>query len=265
MIVTGASHWDLLDRPEVNYPTGAARNISTGTVELGGSSQYRIAEGTNVKTYFDQITYTAERGRIFIDREGVLVSQDRIGNTLSAPVVTFCDDVSHTTHARYNRLGITFKAEDILNRVAITPANGSQQVAEDLASQAEFLVKALYIDGSLLHDNSAALDLANYLLYPEAEPRFNSLETWFGSLSAALRDDCAILDVGDTVIITKQILVDGSPTNRTQELAVEGVEHRIAFDRGHTVRIFTSPATIVYGLILDDATFGILDADNAVT
>jgi hypothetical protein len=258
---TGARVAAILDRPEVNYPTGAARNISTGTVELGGGSQYAIAEGTNVKTYFDQITYTAERGRIFIDREGVLVSQDRIGNTLSAPVVTFCDDLSHTTHARYNRLGITFKAEDIVNRVAITPAGGTQQVAQDTDSQDEFLVKALYIDGSLLHDDSAALTLADYLLYPEAEPRFNSLETWFGSLSATLRDSCATLDVGDTVTITKQILVDGVPTNRTQELAVEGVSHTVTFDRGHTMRLYTSPTTIVYALILDDPVFGILDTN----
>ena len=258
---TGARVAAILDRAEVNYPTGAARNISTGTVELGGGSSYAIAEGTNVKAYFDEITYSAERGRIFIDREGVLVSQDRIGSTLSAPVVTFCDDPAHTTHAKYNRLGITFKAEDIVNRVAVTPAGGSQQVAQDTDSQTEFLVKALYIDGSLLHDNTAAATLASYLLYPEAEPRFDSLETWFGSLSTTLRDSCATLDVGDTVIISKEILVNGVNTDRAEELALEGVSHRITFDRGHTMQIFTSPTTIVYPLILDDANNGILDTN----
>jgi hypothetical protein len=260
---TGARVAAILDRAEVNYPTGAARNISAGTVELGGGGSYSIAEGTNVKAYFDDITYSAERGRIFVDREGVLVSQDRIGNTLSAPVVTFSDDLAQPTQARYNRLGITFKAEDIVNRVAVTPAGGTQQVAEDLASQAEFLVKALYLDGSLLHDNSAALTLADYLLFPEAEPRFDSLETFFGSLTATLRDACATLDVGDTVIITKRIPVNGVPTDRSEELALEGVSHRVTFDRGHTVQIYTSPTVIVYPLILDDAMFGILDT-NAV-
>ena len=262
--LTGARINAVLDRTEVDYPGGAARNIATGTVELGGGGSYAIAEGTNVKSYFDAITYSAERGRIFIDREGVLVSQDRIGNTLSAPVVTFCDNQAHTTHAHYRSLGITFKVEDIVNRVAITPAGGSQQVANDTDSQDTYFIRGLYIDGSLLHDNSAALTLANYLLYPDAEPRFDQVEAWYGSLPAALRDDCTTIDIGSTVIITKQVLVGGVLTNRTEELAVEGVEHRVTFDQGHTIVLSTSPTALVYGLILDDAVFGRLDADNAL-
>jgi hypothetical protein len=261
---TGARINAILDRAEVAYPTGAARSIAAGTVELGGSSQYAIGEGTTVKSYFDQITYSAERGRIFVDRDGVLVSQDRIGNTLSAPVVTFCDDSTHTTHARYNQLGITFKAEDIINRVAITPSGGSQQVANDTGSQTEYLIKALYIDNSLLHDDGAALTLANYLLFPEAEPRFNQVQTQYARLSAALRDSCAIVDIGDTVIITKQVLVAGVPTNRSQESSVEGVEHRISFDSGMVSRYYTSPTNIVYGLILNDSVFGILNSNALV-
>ena len=262
--LTGARINAILDRTEVAYPTGVARNIATGTVELGGGSQYQIPEGTTVKAYFDRITYSAERGRIFVDRDGVLVSQDRIGNTLSAPVVTLCDNTSHTTHARYNELGITFKAEDIINRVAITPAGGSQQVANDTGSQTEYLIKALYIDDSLLHDNSAALALAQYLLFPDAEPRFNQVQTQYARLSAALRDSCAIVDIGDTVIITKQVLVAGVPTDRTQESSIEGLEHRIGFSSGMSSRYYTSPTTIVYGLILDDSVFGKLDVGALV-
>ena len=261
---TGARVTAVLDRAEVDYPGGAARSIATGTVELGGGGQYEIREGTNVKSYFESITQTAERGRIYIDREGVLVSEDRIGNTLSAPVVTFCDDLTHTTHARYNELGITFKAEDLINRVAVTPLGGTQQVADDTDSQDLYFVKSLYIDGSLLHDNTAAADLASYLLYPEPEPRFNQVATFYGRLSATLRDACAIVDIGDTVQVTKQVLVDGVPTNRSQELSVEGLEHRITFAGGMTSRYYTSPTNLVYALILDDATFGVLDADNAL-
>ena len=262
--LTGARINAILDRTEVAYPTGVARSIATGTVELGGSSQYQIAEGTTVKQYFDQITYSAERGRIFVDRDGVLVSQNRIGNTLSGSVVTFCDDPAHTTHARYNQLGITFKAEDIINRVAITPKGGTQQVAQDTNSQSTYLVKSLYISDSLLHDNSAALTLANYLLFPQAEPRFNQVQAQYARLTAALRDTCAIIDIGDSVTVVKQVLVNGSPSDRTEELSVEGIEHRITFDSGMFSRYYTSPTAIVYGLILDDSVYGILDT-NAVT
>jgi hypothetical protein len=48
-----------------------------------------------------------------------------------------------------------------------------------------------------------------------------------------------------------------------QELSVEGVEHTITLD-GHRVALFTSPTTIVFELILDDATYGVLDALNVL-
>lgn len=258
---TGARINAILDRTGVNYPTGAARNIATGTVELGGSSAYAIAEGTNVKAYFDFITYSAERGRIFIDRDGVLVSQDRIGAVKGAPDLYFKDD---GTGAKYNDLEISFQAEDIVNRVAISPAGGSQQLANDLTSQTEFFIKALYFDGSLLHDNSAALTLANYLLEPNAEPRFTSVATFYGTLTTSQRDSAAILDIGDYLAIQKSILVGGSPTQLTQDLTVEGVEHRIDFARGHTSRYFTAVATVVYELILDDPVYGTLDSFNVL-
>jgi hypothetical protein len=201
--LTGARVAAILDRAEVAYPTGVARSIATGTVELGGGGSYSIAEGTNVKAYFDEITYSAERGRIFVDREGVLVSQNRLGVVLSNAVAVFSD--TNPLDIPYRALGITFAAEDIVNRVAVTPAGGSQQLAQDSASQTKYFIKALYVDGSLLHDNTAALDLANYLLFPEPEYRFDHLETFYGSLTAAERDKVAIIEVGDAEQIEKQI------------------------------------------------------------
>lgn len=258
---TGARINAILDRTGVQYPTGAARNIATGTVELGGSAQYAIPEGTNVKAYFDEITYTAERGRIFVDRSGVLVSQDRIGTTKGPPKIDFSDS---GVGAKYRDLSISFQAEDIINRVAITPAGGSQQLANDTASQTEFFIKALYIDNSLLHDNSAALTLANYLLSPTTQARYDAVETWFGSLTTTQRDIVAIFEIGNYVTINKQILIGGSPTQFLQDLAIEGIEHRIDFAGGHIVRAYTSPTTVIYDLILDDPVYGKLDSTNVL-
>ena len=263
--LTGARINAILDRAEVNYPGGAARSIATGTVELGGGATYEIREGTNVKSYFESITQTAERGRIYVDRDGVLVSENRIGNTLATQSVVFTDNTANTSQARYDALGITFKAEDLINRVAVTPLGGTQQVADNTASQTKYFVKSLYIDGSLLHDNTAAATLASYLLYPEPVPRFNDISTFYGRLTAALRDACAILDIGDTIQIDKKIPVNGVLTTRSEDVAIEGLEHRITFAGGMTSRYYTSPTAIVYALILDDAVFGRLDADNAVT
>ena len=259
--LTGARINAILHRTGVNYPTGAARNIATGTVELGGGSQYAIAEGTNVKAYFDFITYSAERGRIFVDRDGVLVSQNRIGQVFGPPEVQFSDNGSGTD---YRNLEISFEAEAIVNRVAITPAGGSQQLANDTASQTKYFIKALYIDNSLLHDNNAALTLANYLLEGEPEPKFTALETWFGSMTAGERDDVAVLEIGSYVSIEKAILIGGVSTPTFQDSTVEGIEHRITFDRGHVVRLFTTEAVVVYELLLDDPVYGALDSNNVL-
>jgi hypothetical protein len=248
----------VLDLPEVDYPTGAARDIAAGTVELGGSTQYAIDQGTNVLAYFNQITATAERGRIFVDREGVLVSQDRVGSTLSGPVATFSDQ---GTEIPYNDLKIDFKADEIINLVEVSTRGSHVGSASDPSSQATYFVKSLFVTNSLLESNTAAQDLADYLLNPEPEPRFTAVQTFFGSLTTGQRDTVAILDIGDTVLIEKDIVIGGSPTLRGEELAIEGIEHRLVMDTGHTTRVFTSPTTIVYELILNDANNGILDTN----
>jgi len=47
-------------------------------------------------------------------------------------------------------------------------------------------------------------------------------------------------------------------------LSVEGVEHTIDVNRGHSVTYFTSPTIVVYELIFDDLSFGIINADNVL-
>lgn len=259
--LTGARINAILDRTGVQYPTGAARNVATGTVELGGSSQYAIAEGTNVKQYLDFIMYSAERGRIYISRDGVFTTSDRIGFVTGTPVAEFSDQ-SH--NIPYRDLEISFQAEDIINRVAITPAGGTQQLANDATSQAAYFIKSLYIDGSLLHDDSAALTLANYLLEPEPTPRFTAVETWYGNLTAAQRDVLSTMDLGAYITIEKDILVSGVPTALAQNATIEGIEIRLDFAAGHTARYFTSPATVTYQLILNDPVYGVLDGANVL-
>ena len=92
----------------------------------------------------------------------------------------------------------------------------------------------------------------------EPEARFTAVETPFAALSASDRDDVAILDIGDTIEITRTIPLGNTTTTITQELSVEGVEHAIDISAGHVVRLYTAPTTIVVELVLDT---GILDQD----
>ena len=246
----------ILDLPEVAYPL-ASRDISTGTQTLGGAAAYTIANGTNVKAYIDQIQ-AAEQGRIFMSRSGVLNSDPRIGNTLSGSVADFHDD---GTQIPYNNLAITYNADQIVNRASVQHLGvTSPEVADDLASQAKYLIQTVSITDSLLHNDAAAATLASYLLVGEPEATFTGVQTDYLMLTTAQRETLALVDIGDTITITNTI----AGGEVAQELSVEGVEHRIDFVTGHRVTYYTAPTVIVYQFILDDPIYGTLDTGNAL-
>jgi hypothetical protein len=249
----------VLDLPEVDYPTGAARNIDPGTVDLGHDSAFTVPAGTNVLAYLTQINQTAEFGRLFVSRAGVLTFTPRTGTTLSGSVADFHDD---GTNIPYDGLGITFEADQVTNRVLIENLNDAIATAEDLASQAAFFIQTNSITNSLL-DNSELAAAATYLLDPYPEARYNSVETVFGALTNAQRDTVAVIDINDTISIEKQFITGNTTMTLAQELSVEGIEHTITLN-GHRVALFTSPTTIVFELILDDALYGTIDEENVL-
>ncbi len=250
----------VLDLPEVDFPIGQ-RNIATGTQTLGGAAAFTIEAGTNTLEYCSQINL-AEQGRLFMARAGDLTFEPRIGNTLSAPTASFYDD---GTNIPYDGVGITFEADQVVNRAAVQIlGNNTLEVADNLASQAKYFIQTTSITGSLLHNDTAAQALATYLLNPEPEARYTSLTTNLNMLTNAQRDTVAIIDIGDTISIEKTFASGAGTTQLAQELAVEGVEHSITVSGGHRVEYFTSPTTLVFELILDDAIYGIIDSTNVL-
>ena len=127
---------NLLDLPEVAY-TGT-RSIETGVATLGGAAAWTVANGTSVAAYANKIN-EAEQGRIFVDREGTITFQKRLGTTLGVPVAEFHDD---NTNIGYSAIDISFQADTVVNRASIQHAGAaSPQVAEDLVSQAAYLCR----------------------------------------------------------------------------------------------------------------------------
>ena len=250
---------DLLDLPEVAY-TGT-RSIETGVATLGGSAAYTVASGTSVAGYANKIN-EAEQGRIFVDREGTMTFQKRLGTTLGVPIAEFHDD---GTEIGYSAIDISFQADTVVNRASVQHAGASSpEVAEDLVSQAAYLVQTQSITDSLVHNDAAALTLAQYLISPDPEARFNFLGTEFPGTAALDQDALAILDVGDLINIQKSITTSSGPTQFAQNLTIEGLEHRLTLSAGHAVTYFTAPTTIVYELILDDLVYGTLDTENVL-
>jgi len=257
---SGARIETVLDLPEVDFPA-LARDISTGTVNLGHDASYNVAAGTNVLQYIAQINDTAEFGRLFMSRDGVLTFQERIGNTLSASVANFHDD---GTEYKYNGVGISFEADAVVNRVVVTGLNGNTATATDAGSIATYFIQTDSITNSLLHVQGEIDTAASYLLNPEPEARYTSVETAFLMLTTAQKDTLATLEIGDTITVEKTFPSGAGTTELAQELSVEGIEHYLDFSTGHRVMYSTAPTVIVYQLILDDAVYGTLDAENVL-
>ena len=250
----------VLDLPEVDFPAGA-RSIATGTVNLGHDAAYTVPAGTNVLQYITQINETAEFGRVFMSRAGVFTFQDRIGNTLSAPVADFHDD---GTGYKFDGVGISFEADSVINRSVVTALDGKTATATDAGSIATYFIQTSSITNSLLHVQGEIDTAASYLLNPEPQARYTSVATKYLMLTTAQKDTLATVDIGDTISVEKSFPSGTGTTQLAQELSVEGIEHRLDFSTGHSVLYSTAPTTIVFELILDDAVYGTLDAENVL-
>ena len=251
----------VLDLPEVNaFQLPGERNIEVSTVTLGGTGVYTVPNGTSVAAYMAKIN-EAVQGRIFVARDGTFTFQDRIGTTLSASVADFHDD---GTQIPFDQVGISFEANEVVNRASVSLPSGSPEVAEDLASQATYFIQTTSISDCLLNNNTAAQDLATYLLVAEPTPRYTSVSTPFSTLTDAQRDIVAVIDIGNTITVEKSFATGSTTTQLAQELAVEGIQHQIDLSSGHRITLFTSPTSLVFELILDDAVYGTLDEENVL-
>jgi hypothetical protein len=252
----------VLDLPEVNaFLLPGERNLETSTVLLGGAAAYTVPYGTSVAAYMAKINESVQ-GRIFIARDGTFTFQDRIGNTLTASVADFHDD---GTNIPYDNVGISFEANQVINRAAVQHAGASSpEIAEDLGSQATYFIQTTAISDALVHNDTAANVLANYLLVGQPQARYTNVSTLFASLTDAQRDDVAIIDIGDTIAIEKSFTTGNTITQLAQDLSVEGIQHQIDLSSGHRITLYTSPTVIVFELILDDVVYGTIDTKNVL-
>ena len=250
----------VLDLPEVDFPA-LQRNIATGTVNLGHAASYTVPAGTNALQYITQINETAEFGRVFMSRDGNITFQNRIGTTLSPSVADFHDD---GTEIKYDGLGITFEANEVVNRAVVTGLNGTSSTASNAGSIATYFIQNTSILNSLLHEADEIATAASYLLNPQPEARFTSVETKFLMLTDAQKDTLATVEIGDTIAIEKTFPSGAGTTELAQDLSVEGIEHYLDFATGHRVLYSTAPTVIVYELILDNLTYGTLDQFNVL-
>ena len=71
------------------------------------------------------------------------------------------------------------------------------------------------------------------------------------------------LEMGDVITVTRTFAT-GSPAQVSDDYGIERIVHQITPDR-HIVTIGMYVAELVFPLLLDDVTFGVLDSDNALS
>ena len=188
----------ILSRSEVAWPT-AARAIDTGQQILQADG---VPADTNVLTYLQLVEQT-EPGSFFISSAGSAVFKDRNTASVVGTAATFTDD---GTGIPYVEVSVMYGTELLYNRVSITRAGGTQQIASNTNSIASYGISTLDETGLLTDTDANALTLANYLLgqYQQPELRFDQVTLELSALSAAQQASVLALDLTNVVTVKFQ-------------------------------------------------------------
>lgn len=254
--LSGARLDYLLQLPEIAY-TGTT-DIDTGTATLGA---FQIDSNTNALQYAQAIAQS-EQGYFFVARDGTLTFTDRVGKAFASVTAAFSDDDG--TDIKYQTLGVLYGQEFLYNKVLATRSGGTAQIANDATSQAEYGISTLNLDGLLLATDAAAQTLADDLLalYANPEYRFDNMSLLVSSFGSGTRTTCNQLELGDTITVERNYQT-GSPLQVIKYQTIERMTRTIN-PNSHRLEIALSDAQIVFQFVLDDLTYGVMDADNAL-
>ena len=144
--------------------------------------------------------------------------------------------------------------------------SGVTSIASDSGSQTTFGISNFTVNGLLFDSDVDSLALAEFLvkLYKDPLYRFDKVRVDFAGTSISVLNQALIvaLDLGDNVRV-KRTFATGSPLSVSQDVSIQRIEHSIS-PTAHSIRLRLSSTRIVYELILDSATYGVLDSDNAL-
>jgi hypothetical protein len=252
---SGARISAILDDHNVNWPS-TFRNIDTGVATLGEDV---IAEGTNVLTYLKLVEKT-EFGAFFIAKNGYATFKDR---TVVQPVSGLVELTDDDTGIGYSDLRITYGSEQLANEIIVSSVvTESTVTAVDLASQGVYGVLNLTLSDLLMNSDAQVEDLAVFLAnkYSQPEYRFDAVEVILDDLSLVNQNKILNLELNDVVKV--KFTPNGIGPAIQQYAEIININHRADLQI-HRVTLGLARLDFLY-FILDDPTFGRLDADNTL-
>ncbi len=247
----GARIGDVLDMPTVAWPDGS-RALNAGTNTVGAD----VRDGTQSALDYLNLVTASEQGQLFIAKNGYVTFVDRanIYDVDGSP--SFSDD---GTGIGYTGVNIQYGTDLLYNQVTISSPLAGSSVGNNLSSQALYGISGQTID-TLLADSSAVAALANWWvsLYGDPEYRFEALQVSLDGLQGLNLASVLGLELGDPIEVTFTPNGVGSPITRYAQ--VIGVSHEVRPDT-YDMTLNLSALEAYAFLILDDASFGILDSN----
>jgi hypothetical protein len=253
---TGARIEAILDRSEIDWPA-AKRNIDTGIATLQADAIGGTADAKPVPAleYLLKVD-TAEQGALFMAADGRLTFRDRSSLQILSTTV-FADD---GTGIPFSAIDASYGSEELRNRITVTRLNGGTATAVGTASVTAYGAIDYEIRDTLLADDTQAQALADIILARYEEPllRIDGIEVNTLELTEAEVNEVLQLELGTLVQV--KYTPSGIGDTIDQFVRLDAIEHNIGSVE-HRIRLNFSQGEAP-ALVLDSATFGILDTNT---
>lgn len=240
---TGERLEAILDKPEVNWPAGL-RDIDTGVQTLQGDV---IEQGRETLDYL-QLVEASEPGLLFMGKDNSVTFRDR--STAAYPGTVVFSDAG--TAIPYTGVTVSYGTELLFNRAVISILNGAPVTAQNAASQAEYGIASIELNGLLMNNAAASTALAEFLVnkYADPELRFDSLEVQLAGLGTADQEAILGLELADIIRVEYEPL--GISPSITKDVQIIGIRHDARPD-SHVVA-FSLQSTDTAAFVFADGT-----------
>lgn len=251
--LSGARIHRILD--SVSWPVGQ-RDIDAGDSTLQGTTMDRTPWEEVLKVQDSEI------GQAFIDARGYVVFRERSANMSDSRSTTvqaaFGDAVGELPFVDHT---IQYDDDGLANVVRIANVGGTQQTAQDVTSQQQYLTHVHERTDLILQTDTEAANYAAFILHQSKDP-----ELRFTQLTVNARDDDDHLfpqvlgrEFGDLITLTRRPPGGGPVT--TRRCFIVGVSHAVAGPGQWTTTWELQSATKWAFLTLDNSAQGVLDSN----
>lgn len=247
----GARIGAVLDMVTVAWPTGS-RSLDVGTNTVGAD----VRDGTQSALDYLNLVAASEQGQLFMSKNGYVTFIDRANIYTIEGSPAFTDD---GTGIAYTGTNIQYGTDLLYNQVTVTSPLVGSSVANNLSSQTLYGISGQTID-TLISDVSQTSGLAEWWvsLYGDPEYRFEALQISLDGLEGVDLATVLGLELGDPIEVTFTPNGVGSAIVRYAQII--GVSHEARTD-SYDMTLNLSALESYAFLILDDASFGILDSN----